>query len=206
MAAVGGVADFTGKGLNIDLTGANKVLTATKADTSGGGGTGALTATTGAFAITYGSVTRVTFSTQPVGATAGASLATQPVIHILDAAGNLVTGGVDATANVTLSLTSGTGVLSGTKTVAAVGGVATFGGLSVDLSGTKQVTATKADTATSTGSGVIRGTPAVSVVSNNFTMTQDTATHLVFSVQPGGGTAGQVWGTQPVVQIQDAAR
>ena len=35
-------------------------------------------------------------------------------------------------------------------------------------------------------------------------MTQGTAVNLVFATQPGGGTAGQVWAQQPVVQIQDA--
>ncbi len=204
MSAVGGVADFTGHGLNIDLAGANKVLTATKASTAGSGGAGALTATTGAFAIIPASATSIAFQTQPTGAVGGASLGTQPVLKILDAAGNTVTTGVDATANVSLAISSGTGVLSGTKTVAASLGIATFAGLSIDLTGAKVLTATKADTASITAAGVLRGTPAVSVASNSLTITQDAAVNLVFSTQPGGGTAGQVWSQQPVVRIQDA--
>ena len=204
MAAIGGVADFAGKGLNIDLVGANKVLTATKSNTSGGGGTASLTGTTSAFSIRYGSATSIAFLAQPAGAVAAAALGVQPVVEILDAAGNVVTGGVDATANITLALGSGTGTLSGSTTVAAAAGVATFAGLSVDLVGSKTLLATKADTASATAAGVIRGTPATQATSNSFLITQDTALHLVFTTQPSGSVAGHVWGTQPVVKIVDA--
>ncbi len=58
------------------------------------------------------------------------------MVTIRDAQGNTVTSATDS---VTLTLTTGTGVLSGTTTVAAVGGVATFSGLSINLAGTDKV-------------------------------------------------------------------
>ena len=204
MAAVAGVADFTGLGLNIDLVGTNKVLMATKASTLGSGGTAAMTSTTGAFTIVNGMATSVAYSTAPGGASAGAALSPQPAVWILDAAGNVVSTGVDATANVSLSMTTGGGNLVGTPTVAAVAGVATFSGLVIDTIGAKQLTATKADTASTTSGSTIRGSAAVQVTSPAFTITAGNATQLAFTSQPVGGVAGAVWTTQPVVQIQDA--
>lgn len=66
--------------------------------------------------------------TQPSGGAAGGTLATQPVIEIRDAAGNLVT---TSTATVTASIATGGGTLTGTTSVAAVNGVATFTSLGV---------------------------------------------------------------------------
>jgi hypothetical protein len=37
-----------------------------------------------------------------------------------------------------------------------------------------------------------------------FTVNPGTATQLVFTTQPGGGTAGNVWSQQPVVTVEDA--
>ena len=47
------------------------------------------------------------------------------------------------------------------------------------------------------------GAGGVNVLSNTFTITAAAASQLVFSTQPGGGTAHAVWGTQPVVQVRD---
>ena len=80
--------------------------------------------------------TRLAFTTQPAGGTAGSVLATQPVVTVQDVDGNAVTG---SNAAVTVGITSGSGAsgvnLSGTKTVNAVNGVATFTDLNIDLSG-----------------------------------------------------------------------
>ncbi len=197
LAATGGIANFAGAGLNIDLAGANKVLTATKSNTTGGGGTATLTGTSTTFAIVAGPLAQVVFTTQPGGANAGSNLGTQPVVTLEDAAGNAITAGADATANITLSVSSGTGTLSGTTTLAASLGVATFSGLSMPLSGAKVLTATKADT---TGSG---GTTVMSGVSSSFAISPASTTRLAFATQPGGGTAGAAWATQPVVQVLD---
>ena len=204
MAAVGGVADFTGAGLNIDLAGTNKVLTASKADTTGAGGTVVRTGASNTFTITHGKAASIGFSAQPGGVAAGSLLSPQPQITVLDTAGNTVTDGPDATATVSLALSSGTGSVTGTMSVAAVGGVASFSGLSLDKVGIKHLRATKADTATSTAAGVVRGTPPLFATSAAFTIALDAAHQLVFATQPGGGTAGAPWGAQPVVQIQDA--
>lgn len=78
--------------------------------------------------VTPGPATQLAIRTQPVGASVGSVLATQPVIEIRDAALNLVTS---STATVTATIASGGGTLGGNSTVAAVDGVATFVGLSI---------------------------------------------------------------------------
>jgi len=190
VSAVSGVASFTGQGLNIDLVGNNKILRATQ---------GLITGDSTTFTITHGMASVVALTTQPGGGVAGAAWSQQPVAEVRDAFGNRVTTGVDASANLTASLTTGTGTLSGTLTVAASAGVATFSGLSLDLIGTNKVlTFTKANT---TGSG---GTASSSVASSAFTITHATGSQLAYATQPGGGLAGAAWSQQPVVQVQDA--
>jgi hypothetical protein len=128
VTAIDGVATFTD--LSIDTAGTGYSLTATSGSL--------LYATSDSFdvaAVTPVATTFV-FTTQPAGATAGAAFTTQPVVSVVDANGNVVTGFTGA---VTLAITSGTGVsetnLSGTLTVNAVNGVATFTDLSIDTAG-----------------------------------------------------------------------
>ena len=194
MAAVAGVANFSGKGLNINLVGTNKVLTATATVT-----TGTKTATTSpAFTITFAPASQVVFTTQPSASTvAGVAFATQPVVTIEDQFGNTVTLGSDSTTNVALTLTTGTGTLSGTTSMAAVAGVANFAGdgLNINLVGTNKVL-----TATAT---VTAGTKTATT-SPAFTITPAASAQLAFTTQPGGGTGGTAWTTQPVVTVRDA--
>ncbi|QLY24964.1 S-layer family protein [Bdellovibrio sp. KM01] len=126
---------------------------------------------------TNGPASQLSFSTQPVGGvTPGTALATQPVIRILDASGNLVTTGADATATVSLALTTGTGSLGGTTSLSAVGGVATFTNVNVSTYGTgKIVTATKSGTIMSGGTG------SISLASNSFDITQSAPTAFTIS-------------------------
>ena len=80
MNAVAGVANFSGKGLNINLIGTNKMLTATATVTAK-----IKTATTSpAFAITSAPASQVAFTTQPSASTlvAGVAFAQQPVVTI----------------------------------------------------------------------------------------------------------------------------
>ena len=56
------------------------------------------------------------FLTQPVGAVAGVTFATQPVVQVQDQYGNVVGSGSDSTVVVTLSLNAGTGTLHGALT------------------------------------------------------------------------------------------
>jgi trimeric autotransporter adhesin len=147
--------------------------------------------------------THLAFSTQPGGGVGiGALLATQPVVEIRNAADAVVTTGTDATTGVTVTLTllaptvGGPGALACTATaVDATAGTATFAGCKVN---------------TNSGFGYkLRATATLSTVgtvtadSAPFTILSGTATKLVFSTQPGGGTTGAAWATQPVVQIQD---
>jgi hypothetical protein len=76
-----------------------------------------------------GAGAQLSITTAPVGGASGAALGTQPVVKVLDAAGNVVTG---STAAVTVAIQSGTGgTLGGTTTVNAVAGVATFSSLTL---------------------------------------------------------------------------
>ncbi|UYL09156.1 Ig-like domain-containing protein [Bdellovibrio sp. SKB1291214] len=126
---------------------------------------------------TNGPASQLSFSTQPVGGvTPGTALATQPVVRILDASGNLVTTGADATATVSLSLTTGTGALGGTTSLSAVGGVATFTNVNATVYGTgKVMTATKSGTIMSGGVGSLTQT------SNSFDITQASPTAFTIS-------------------------
>ncbi len=175
-----GVATFSG--LFIDKLGAGYTLTASSSGVTG--------ATSSGFNITSGVATRIVFSTQPGGGTAGSSWSQQPVVTIQDALGNRVTS---STASIVLSIGANpsTGTLSGTATLNASSGVASFAGLSINKSGTGY-------TLTASSSGLTGAT------SSGFNITVGTATQLVFSIQPGGGTAGSAWAQQPVVTIQDA--
>ena len=113
-------------GCNIDLIGEGYTLTATS---------GSVTATSDAFDITVGSPAKLAFSAQPGGGTGGLPWSDQPVVQVRDAGGNQTT----STADVTLSITSGTG--SGTlacsaNTIPAVHGSAQFGNCAIDRTGT----------------------------------------------------------------------
>lgn len=87
----------------------------------------------------------VAITTQPVGGVSGSALATQPVVRIVDAAGNTVT---HSTASVTVTASGGT--LGGTTTVTAVNGVATFTNLTHTTAGTYTLTFASTSPATLT--------------------------------------------------------
>jgi hypothetical protein len=97
-------------------------------------GSATITATSGSatasvtVTVTPGSIRQLAIRTQPDGAIVGVSFATQPVVEIQDAAGNLVTS---SQTFVAVAITSGSGTLGGTLSVASVGGVATFTDLRV---------------------------------------------------------------------------
>jgi hypothetical protein len=99
---------------------------------TGAGGSYTLTFTYGALSVTSTalSITAVvqtpdhlTIVTQPSGATSGLAFATQPRVEIRDRNDNKI---LTVTTAVTVSISSGSGVLTGTKTVNAVNGVAIF--------------------------------------------------------------------------------
>jgi hypothetical protein len=110
------------------------------------------------------------------------------VVYEEDQFGNLETG--DNSTVVTVSLGSGTGPLSGTLSATVVGGVATFANL-VD---------NKEETITLTfSSGSLTKATSTRIVVGN-----TTGDKLVVIQQPSSAaTAGQVFGTQPVVEEVD---
>lgn len=73
--------------------------------------------------------TALAVRTQPAGAAAGQPFATQPVIEVRDAGGNVATN--DKTTVVTVAIGSGGGSLLGTATATAVAGVVTYSSLAI---------------------------------------------------------------------------
>src|SRR5204862_169939 len=177
VAAVAGVATFSG--LSIDKAATGYTLTAT--------GAGSTTST--AFNITPATATQLLFSLQPIPTRRAAALTPAVEVTAQDGNGNTATG-FTGSITVAIGTNPSSGTLSGTKTVAAVAGVTTFSGLSIDKVGTGY-------TLTATGVG--------STTSAAVNITAGTATQLVFSVQPSTTTAGTAI-TPPVeVTAQDAS-
>jgi hypothetical protein len=135
--------------------------------------------------------TRLSFTTQPTGAQAGAAMTPAIQATVLNADGSVASSGV----MVTLAITPGTGasgaVMGGTLRRPAIDGVATFSDLTID----------KADTGytlTATAPGL------ASATSKAFDVTAGPAARLVFSVEPTGVTARQVIAPALAVALQDA--
>jgi hypothetical protein len=179
LSASSGVATFTG--CSIDKSGNSYTLTATS--------TGLTQAVSSALNITVGAAAKLAFTGQPGNGTGGSNLSPQPLVAIQDAGGNTV----NSTASITLAIGTNpsSGTLSGTKIVAAVAGTATFSGLSIDKAGNGY-------TLTAT-SGAL-----TSATSTALNVTVGSAAQLAFTTQPGGGAHTVIWGTQPVVTVQDA--
>uniref|UniRef100_A0A0G4HJ42 Tyrosine-protein kinase ephrin type A/B receptor-like domain-containing protein n=1 Tax=Chromera velia CCMP2878 TaxID=1169474 RepID=A0A0G4HJ42_9ALVE len=81
-----------------------------------------------AVVIQAGSATKLSFSTQPFGASAGSALTTQPVVQALDSYGNLVTS---FTSTVTLTLKSPHTADATVGSMSASSGVASFSGVTI---------------------------------------------------------------------------
>src|SRR5205814_530344 len=162
VAAVAGVATFSG--LSIDKAGTGYTLTAT--------GAGSTTST--AFNITAGTATALVFSVEPTNTVAGAALTPAGEDTAQEGNGNTATG---LTGSITVAIGTNPSIESfpARRSSDVVAGVATFSGLSIDKAGTGY-------TLTATGAG--------STTSAAFNITAGTATQLVFSVQPSTTTAG----------------
>src|SRR5205823_2140811 len=171
VAAVAGVATFSG--LSIDKAGTGYTLTAT----------GAGSTTSAAFNITAGTATQLVFSVQPTPTVAGAAITPDVQVTAQDGNGNTATG---FTGNVTVAIGTNpsSGIGRATCTEGAVAGVATVSGLSIGKAGTGY-------TLTATGAG--------STTSTAFNITAGTATALSFSVEPTNTVAGAA--ITPAVQI-----
>ena len=96
---------------------------------------GLTAAVSNTFTISAGAAVSLVIQTQPSpAATAGAPLNPQPVIAVVDAAGNIVTS--DNTTTVTVQESSNNTQVQGTVTVKAVNGIVTFSDLSLTKVGT----------------------------------------------------------------------
>lgn len=181
LPAVAGVATFTG--LNINKSGLGYTLT-----TSSGTLTGTTSTT---FNIIAGAANHLVFAVPPVNTAAGAAVAPAIQVAAQDALGN-----TDLTyvSNVTLGfgVNAGSGILTGGGPVAAVAGVATFPTTSIDKVGTGY-TLTAA-------SGALTG-----ATSATFNIFANTATHLIFFVQPVNAVAGVAIAPTVVVQALDGS-
>jgi hypothetical protein len=181
VAAAAGVATFSG--LSINKSGTGYTLT-----TSSGALTGA---TSASFNIVAAAATHLVITTQPVNTGAGASITPAVVVAAQDAFGNT---NLTYTANVVVAIGTNpsSGTLSGTLTRAAVAGVATFNDLSINLVGTGYTLGASSGALTA-------------ATSNAFNIFANTATHLIFSVQPGNTVAGVTIAPAVVVQALDGS-
>jgi hypothetical protein len=186
LSATSGVTTFGGCSINLSSTGFT--LTATSS--------GLTSATSSSFNIVAGPAAQLVFTTEPSGGKGSTAWTTQPVVTLEDANGNVVTGTAQ---NATLAIQTNPsgGTLSGTTTAAinTSTGKAVFSGLSINTAGTGYAL-------TATGSTV--DTTSGLAVSSDFNITVGTATQLVFTTQPSGGSAATAWPTQPVVSVEDA--
>lgn len=164
--------------------------------------------TGGTLAFTQaGSQLSLVTSTQPTTSVGGSSLATAPKINILDPLSAIVTGDNSTVVTVALNTVSNTNVLGVSPTLkmagvacspctaTAVNGVVDFGLaanlLSVNTSGTYTLTFT------STGK--------TSVTSEQFSVTNNGATQLLFTQQPPTSIAPlQTFTRQPIISVADA--
>ncbi len=174
----GGVATFT------DLAD-DTVETITLDFTGGGLSVGPSTP----IVVGPGTVGKLVIVTQPSStATAGQTLAVQPVIDVDDQFGNLETS--DSSTVVSVSLAGGLGLPDGTTSVTVENGVAVFTDLFVTIAGTIALDFS--------GDGLSSGPSSTIVVS------PASAFRLAIHTQPSAtATAGQSFATQPVIDELD---
>ncbi|RME17565.1 MAG: hypothetical protein D6797_02270 [Bdellovibrio sp.] len=116
---------------------------------------------------------------------------------------NNVTADGTSTSTITITLRDSlnNGVPNVTPTFSATGSSNTYGACSTtDANGIS--TCTLSSTVAETK--VLSITSPISKTGSSITFVHGPASQLVFTTQPGGGTAGTAWAQQPVVEIQDA--
>ena len=175
---VSGVATFSG----LAFTGAATNYTLSFSD-----GNFTVATAANAFSLTPGSAANVVFATSPSAAANNAvSLATQPVVNVVDGGGNILTG--LNTGSVTVSAT-GLTPANGSATI--INGVATFSNLS--FTGT----ATNYTLSFSDGNG--------HAVTSSFALGIGAASAIALTTSPSASAAyGAALAQQPVVAIRDA--
>jgi hypothetical protein len=176
---VSGVATFSD--LSIDKAGTGYTLQATS---------GVLTPDTSAsFNITGKSATQLVFTAEPTNTGAGDAITPAVTVAAQDNYGNTdASYGTDI--SIAIDTNPGGGTLSGTTTVTPVSGVATFSDLSIDKAGTGY-------TLQATSGALSPGT------STSFNITAQSATQLVFTVEPTNTGAGDTITPAITVAAQD---
>jgi hypothetical protein len=172
--AVAGVVTFTD--LSINKSAAGYTLSADA--------TGLVSGVSAPFDILTGPVSQLSFSVQPVSATAGAALAPAVQVSARDAVGNTVTSFTD-TVTIALGANPAGGALSGTFKVAAAAGVASFGDLSLIKAGN--------------GYRLQASSGAWISTSNAFSVLAGSGTQFSFAGQPTTSGAGSA--ITPAVQV-----
>src|SRR5215831_7814255 len=136
------------------------------------------------FDILTGAVSQLSFSVQPVTATAGAALAPAVQVSARDAVGNTVTTFTD-TVTIALGANPTGAVLGGTLKVAATAGVATFADLSLTKAGN--------------GYRLQAGAASWIATSSAFSVAAGAASQFSFAIQPTTTGAGSA--ITPAVQV-----
>jgi len=165
------------------------------ANQAGGNGYAAAAQVQQTVTVTAGTTspaTQLAFTTQPGGGANGAAWSAQPVVSVENASGQVVTGNTSA---VTLAIASqpgsGAALSCANNPVTASAGVASFSGCKITgKAGTYTLKATARNL-----------TPAAT---GTFAVTAGPAAQLAFTTQPGGGTSGSAWLTQPAVSVEDS--
>ncbi len=145
------------------------------------------------FSITAGVPAQLKFIQQPGNGTGGTALTTQPTVQIEDASGNPIPGD-SSTVTLAIGTNPGNGALSGC-TSTTTNGLATFAGCKIDKAGNGYTL-----TATDAADNLTVPSPP----SAPFNVAVGPAFQLGFTTSPGTTVAGDVFGTQPVVTIEDA--
>ena len=130
--------------------------------------------------------------TQPSSSATAGAFAEQPVIQVQDQFGNArnsANGTPDNSTVVTASRSAGSGTLQGTTILTAADGAVTFTNLSHNVANTITILF---------GSGGL-----TSATSSWITINPAPVAQVAVTTQPGGGTAGSIFGTQPVIKTQD---
>ena len=178
-AAVAGVATFNGLGIT-GLANAHTLVFSAP---------GVASATSASFIVSPGQAAALRIRTQPAGATSGRPFATQPMIEVIDAGGNVVPS---ATPVVTASVAGGAGKLTNFSATAAAG-VATFTSLGISATAV-------AHTIVFSAAGL------TSVTSASFDVAPGAATQLVILQDPSSNpVSGAVFTRQPIIGAVDDA-
>lgn len=124
VSAVDGMVTFAG--LALDKIGSYTLTASAEGLTS---------ATSASFDVTAGPPSRMTFVTQPAGASGGTPFASQPAVELFDPGGNRAAG-TPVSVTIALANNPGPGTLLGTRTATTTSGLASFTDLKIDRAAT----------------------------------------------------------------------